>query len=369
MDRTGSSKGPREEVEPRSELGTVGLETEHGGSGSGAGDRPAPWLSIGVRRYAPWMIALAAALVTFIVAPALFRPDNLANVTRQASPLLVLAVAQTTVLVSRGIDLSQAAVMQAAAIGLVVWVGSGVAVPVAFVGVLALGAFIGFLNGIFVSYGRMPPFIATLAVGIAVTGVRLVATGGTASGSVPPFVRDLAVGRMAGVAYGVLVAAVIAFIVHLVMRRTTAGRRLYAVGANPEVARASGIRVAGVLIATYTGAGFLAAFAGLLLAGNVGFADRNIGAGAELDSIAAAVIGGATFAGGQGTVVGTVAGVVVLSLLLNLVLLLGLPAGVQEVVKGVVIIGGLAMYQRMRRQQEVRKPLAARGSGPTRRNR
>jgi ribose/xylose/arabinose/galactoside ABC-type transport system permease subunit len=371
VSRTGNSKRSGEEVGgPRSGPGLEGERPDADvvAPGSGTREPPAPALTVTARRYVPWLIAAAAILLTFVVAPALFRPGNLANVTRQASPLLVLAVAQTIVLVSRGIDLSQAAVMQAAAIGLVVWVGSGVPVGVAFLGVLALGAGIGLLNGVFVSYGRMPPFIATLAVGITVTGVRLVTTGGTASGSVPPFVRQLAVGRVGGIAYGVIVAAGIAFLVHVVTRRTTAGRRLYAVGANPEVSRASGIRVPSVLIATYTGAGFLAAFAGLLLAGNVGFADRNIGTGAELDSIAAAVIGGATFAGGQGTVVGTVAGVVVLSLLLNLVLLLGLPAGVQEVVKGVVIIGGLAMYQRMRRQA-ARQPPAGRGQSPMRRNR
>jgi ribose/xylose/arabinose/galactoside ABC-type transport system permease subunit len=303
-----------------------------------------------LRRTAPVVLLVLVATVTAVVAPEFYSAANLANVTRQASPLAVLAIAQTIVLIVGGIDLSQAAVVQAVTIGLVAWTGSSdSALPTVVPLVLALGLGIGLANGVLSTYGRIPPFIATLAVGITVTGFRLVLTNGIASGTVPPSVRTLGGGRSLGVPNAVFVPAAIALAVWILLRYTTIGRRLYAVGANRRAARSSGIRTRTVTIACYVAAGLLSAVAGLELAGYVGFADQSIGQGVELDSIAAAVIGGATFAGGQGGVGGTIAGVALLAIIVNLVLLLGLPSGAQLVAKALVIIAGLALYRLLRR--------------------
>jgi ribose/xylose/arabinose/galactoside ABC-type transport system permease subunit len=306
-------------------------------------------VGVRARRLAPVALLAAVAIAAAVLAPEFYGTGNLANVARQASPLAVLAIAQTIVLIVGGIDLSQAAVVQAVTMGLVVWTGGGDAsLPTVLPLVLALGAGIGLANGLLSTYGRIPAFIATLAVGITVTGIRLVATNGSVTGTVPPAIRTLGGGETLGIPNAIFVPLAVALLAWTVLQYTTTGRRLYAVGANPGAARASGIRARRVVIAAYVAAGLLSALAGLELAGYVGFADPSIGAGSELDSIAAAVVGGASFAGGQGGVGGTLAGVAVLAILVNLVLLIGLPTGAQLVAKALVIIGGLALYRYLR---------------------
>lgn len=306
-------------------------------------------VGVWARRLAPVALLVLVAIAAAALAPEFYQTDNLANVARQASPLAVLAIAQTIVLIVGGIDLSQAAVVQTVTIGLVVWTGGGdSSLPTVLPLVLALGAGIGLANGLLSTFGRIPAFIATLAVGITLTGVRLVATNGSVTGTVPPAIRTLGGGQTLGIPNAVFMPLVVALLAWAVLRYTTTGRRLYAVGANPGAARASGIRVRRVVIAAYVAAGLLSALGGLVLAGYVGFADPSIGAGSELDSIAAAVVGGASFAGGQGSVGGTIAGVALLVILVNLVLLVGLPTGAQLVAKALVIIGGLALYRYLR---------------------
>jgi ribose/xylose/arabinose/galactoside ABC-type transport system permease subunit len=315
---------------------------------------------LALRRFAPLVLLLLVALATAAAAPEFYDPSNLSNVARQASPLAVLAIAQMLVLIVGGIDLSQAAVIQVTTISLVALTdGSNAELPTIVPFVLLMGAGIGLANGLLSTYGRIPAFIATLAVGITVTGIRLVLTGGTASGSVPPAIRTLGGGSTLGIPNALFLPVVVVAAAWIVLGYTTTGRRLYAVGANAYAARASGIRVRRVVVATYVAAGTLSAAAGLMLAGYVGFADQTIGAGIELDSIAAAVIGGASFAGGMGTVAGTVAGVALLATLVNVVLLLGLPTGAQLVVKALVIIGGLALYRSLRGLKTISEPKGA----------
>jgi ribose transport system permease protein len=310
-----------------------------------------------LRRYAPLLLLLLVALATAAAAPEFYDPANLSNVARQASPLAIVAVAQTIVLVVGGLDLSQAAVIQVTTISLVTLAaGSDAALTTIVPLVLLVGAGVGLANGVLSTYLRIPAFIATLAVGITVTGIRLVLTGGTATGSVPPAIRSLGGGSTLGVPNALLLPLAVVAAAWIVLGYTTTGRRLYAVGANAQAARASGVRVRRVVIAAFVAAGTLSAVAGLVLAGYVGFADHTIGAGIELDSIAAAVIGGASFAGGMGSIAGTIAGVALLATLLNVVLLLGLPTGAQLVVKALVIIGGLALYRWLRGLKTIPEP-------------
>jgi len=234
----------------------------------------------GVRRLAPVVLFAVVGVVTAIAAPEFYEPDNLANVARQAAPLAVLALAQMLVLVVGGIDLSQAAIVQATTIGLVTWTASSDSeLPGVLPLVLAIGLGLGIVNGVLSTYGRIPAFIATLAVGITVIGVRLVLTGGTASGTVPPAIRTLGGGETGGIPNAVFVPLGVGLVIWFVLRFTTAGRRLYAVGANPQAARSSGIRVRLVVVTTFAVAGLLSAVAGLELVGYVGFADQTIGAG------------------------------------------------------------------------------------------
>jgi ribose/xylose/arabinose/galactoside ABC-type transport system permease subunit len=141
----------------------------------------------------------------------------------------------------------------------------------------------------------------------------------------------------------------LAILADILLRRTTFGRRIYSVGGNPKAAWLSGVSVNRTRMITYVACSLLAGLGGLVLAGYVGYADQWIGRGYDLDSIAAVVIGGTSFAGGRGSIWGTVAGVILVTVLLNLVLLLNMNVQWQMVVKGLVIIVAVAVYSFQRR--------------------
>jgi ribose/xylose/arabinose/galactoside ABC-type transport system permease subunit len=211
---------------------------------------------------------------------------------------------------------------------------------------------VGLVNGLLVTRWNVPAFIATLSVSIVTTGVRLVATYGAPPGSVPPLLRLLGHENTGPIPNAILLLAIFAFASWFVMKRTTFGRRVYAAGGNRSAARLSGVRVNRVQLLTYVISGLMAAIAGLVLIGYLGYADQWIGEGSELDSIAAPVIGGASFAGGIGSIGGTLVGVLLVSVLLNLVLLLSLPAQWQYIVRGIVIILAVAMHAFVGRRRE-----------------
>jgi ribose transport system permease protein len=142
----------------------------------------------------------------------------------------------------------------------------------------------------------------------------------------------------------------VAIIAGIVLYQTPFGRALYATGANREAARLSGVAVDRVTTLTYVACGFLAALGGLLLSGYIGYVDRYLGRGFDLDSIAAVVVGGASFAGGRGGIGGTLAGVLLVTALLNLVLILNLNTQLQLVLKGLVIVGAVSLYSVRRRR-------------------
>lgn len=291
-------------------------------------------------------VFLALVLVAAAgVSPQFFRPANVFNVLRQASAIGVLAIGQTIVVVAGGIDLSVAAVMQLAGVTLAeITKGENTLVPLAIPLCLAMGMAIGFGNGLLVAKRRVQPFIATLFVGILVTGLRLLVTRATPSGILPAAIRTFGRGAIGPIPNAVVLFAGVAVAVSFVLGRTTLGRRIYAVGGNPNAAELSGVRVDRVTIGTYVLCGLLAAVAGLVLVGYLGYADQEIGVGYDLDSIAAVVVGGASLGGGRGKASGTVAGVLLMTALLNIVLLLNLNVQYQLVVRGAVILAGVALY-------------------------
>jgi ribose/xylose/arabinose/galactoside ABC-type transport system permease subunit len=216
---------------------------------------------------------------------------------------------------------------------------------------LAIATAIGLFNGLLVTKVKIPPFIATLGTILIVQGIRFVYTGGAPKGSIPELLRFFGRGFVGPLPAPLLLWAGIAVVAAIVLRRTTFGRRLYAVGGSPQAAHLSGVNVDGIRIAAYTICSFLAGVAGLMLTGYMGLADNWLGRGYDLDSIAAVVVGGTVLEGGRGSVLGSVAGVLIIIILYNLVLLLGLDEEWQRIVKGVVIILAVAMYMRLRARQ------------------
>ena len=284
----------------------------------------------------PATTAIVLVLVLAAVkTPAFYKTSNLADNLRVASILGVVTLGQMVVLLGRGFDLSVGAVMGLSAT--IVTQGSdhlAVAVLLASLGGLAVGA----VNAALVVLRGVPPFIATLGTFILVGGLRLAYTKGATSGTVPKVLHEVALGNVGPIASPLIVWLVVAAVLVVVLHRTVAGQWLYAAGRNPRTARLSGVPVPAVVAATYLISGVLAVLAGILQAGYTGYVDQYLGNGAELDSITAAVIGGTSFAGGEGGVGGAVAGAFLLTILVNLVALLDLSTEMESIVKGAVLL-------------------------------
>jgi ribose/xylose/arabinose/galactoside ABC-type transport system permease subunit len=307
--------------------------------------RAAAFLSAVLREHLVYVFLLAIIILAAIVSPVFFQPKNLFNVLRQASALGILAVGQTVVVISGGIDLSVAAVMQLAGVTVAeITKGSDRFAAVALAAVLGIGSLIGFGNGLLIAKRRVQPFISTLFVGLLVTGLRLLVTRATPSGILPPAIRALGSASLGPVPNAVIIFAAIALAVSAILTRTTWGRKIFAVGGNPRAAVLNGIPADRITIISYVVCGFLAAVSGVVLVGYLGYADQEIGTGYDLDSIAAVAVGGAVLGGGKGRVSGTIAGVLLMAILLNLVLLLKLKVEYQLVLRGLVILAAVAFY-------------------------
>jgi ribose transport system permease protein len=298
-----------------------------------------------LRDHIVYVFLAVVLIVAAVFAPQFFKINNLFNILRQASALGLLAVGQTLVVIAGGIDVSIAAIMQLAGVTAAeITKGQDRYVLTTVATVLMMGTAVGFGNGLLVSKRKVQPFVSTLFVGLLVTGLRLLVTRATPSGGLPSFIRYLGSESTGPVPNALIIFGCTAVMAHLLLAKTTFGRSLYAVGGSPEVAYLSGIKVDRVTILSYMLCGFLAALAGLVLVGYLGYADQNIGIGYEWDSIAAIAVGGVVLGGGKGKISGTIAGVLLMTVLLNLVLMLKLRVEYQFVIRGIVIIAAVAFY-------------------------
>ncbi|MER7140015.1 substrate-binding domain-containing protein [Streptomyces sp. NPDC000341] len=283
-----------------------------------------------------------SALVVLLVAMSLLSGDflttqNLLNVGVQAAVTAILAFGVTFVIVSAGIDLSVGSVAALSATVLA-WSATSAGVPVwlAVIIAVATGLACGFVSGALVAYGKLPSFIATLAMLSVARGLSLVIS----QGRPIPFPDSVSVlGDTLGgwLPVPVLVMIAMGLIAALILARTYIGRSMYAIGGNEEAARLSGLRVKKQKLAIYALSGLFAAVAGIVLASRLVSAQPQAAQGYELDAIAAVVIGGASLAGGVGKASGTLIGALILAVLRNGLNLLSVSAFWQQVVIGVVI--------------------------------
>ncbi|HEY8986942.1 MAG TPA: substrate-binding domain-containing protein [Streptomyces sp.] len=304
-------------------------------SGTGAGGAGA------VRRLLLDNGALTALIVLVIAMSALsgdfLTTDNLLNVGVQAAVTAILAFGVTFVIVSAGIDLSVGSVAALSATVLA-WSATSHGVPVFIAVILALatGIAAGLINGFLISYGKLPPFIATLAMLSVGRGLALVISDGSPI-AFPDSISHLGDTLGGWLPVPVLVMIAMGLITAFVLGRTYIGRSMYAIGGNEEAARLSGLRVPRQKLAIYAMSGVFAAVAGIVLASRLSSAQPQAASGYELDAIAAVVIGGASLAGGTGKASGTLIGALILAVLRNGLNLLNVSAFWQQVVIGVVI--------------------------------
>jgi len=277
------------------------------------------------------------------LAPNFLTSGNLINVVRQASINLVLAAGMTFVILTRGIDL---------AVGSVLGVASVLAVQISLIpewswaavpATLLAGAGIGALTGVLIAYLGLPPFIVTLGTYTGLRGAAyLLADGTTVINSDLSF-SWIGNDYLGPVPWLVVIAFGVILVSGFLLRYTVLGLHIYAVGGNPEAARLTGIRVGMTLAIVYTISGLLAAVGGVMSASRLYSANGQLGTGYELDAIAAVILGGASFSGGVGTIVGTLYGSLIIAVLTNGLTLLGLSFFWQLVAKGTVIVVAIAL--------------------------
>ncbi|WP_229371346.1 ABC transporter permease [Umezawaea beigongshangensis] len=293
------------------------------------------------RRHASENGALVA-LIALVVVLAVLRPtflttQNLLNVGVQAAVVAVLAFGSTFVIVSSGIDLSVGSVAALSAmVGAWSSAEAGLPGPVALLLGLATGVVAGLVNGVLVAHGKLPAFIATLAMLSVARGLTLVVSQGSPVAT-PDAITFLGSNLTPHLPLPLIVMLVVFGLTALILNRTYAGRSMYVIGGNEEAARLSGINVKNQKLVVYALSGLFAAVAGMMLAGRLGSAGPQAAVGYELDAIAAVVIGGASLSGGVGRAFGTLVGALILAVLRNGLNQLQVNPFWQQVVIGVVI--------------------------------
>lgn len=283
-------------------------------------------------------ILVLIIIIFSFIAPNFMTEANMMNITRQASINIVLAAGMTFVILTGGIDLSVGSILGVTAV--MALVGSlnpalaDFAVPIALLAGLGMGIF----NGLLVAFAGLPPFIVTLGTYTALRGAAyLVADGTTVINSKISFAW-IGNGYLGSVPWLVIIAFAVIAICWFILRRTTLGTHIYAVGGNLQAARLTGIKVSLVLIFVYAASGLLSGLGGVMSASRLYSANGNLGVGYELDAIAAVILGGTSFVGGIGTITGTLIGALIIATLNNGMTLMGVSYFWQLVIKGGVII-------------------------------
>lgn len=291
------------------------------------------------RRYSVTIFLLAISLVFAFGSSEFLTTSNLVNVALQTSIIAIVAIGMTFTILTAGIDLSVGSVMAlsgALAAGFAVRMGFDTYLAIGMA--LLVGVAIGFINGLMIIKGGMPPFVATLAMLAVARGLTLVYTEGRPIAGLDERFIYLGTGQILGIPLPVVIMVVIAVIAHIITRYTRFGLYVYATGGNEEPTRLAGISTDRIKLGVYMISGFTAALGGVLLAARLWSAQPNAATGWELDAIAAPVLGGTSLFGGVGSIGGTVVGAFIIGVLSNGLNLMGVPSYYQQVIKGIVFI-------------------------------
>lgn len=314
--------------------------------------------SIGVQNIS--LIVAIAALVVAIGSQnsAFFLTANLKTIGMAVTISGLLALVQTVVIIMGGIDLSVGSVAGLASVtSAMIFMSAGGAAS--FFGALAIGAVCGLISGCIVVFGRVTPMIATLAGLIAFKGVAQLVSNGRAQGytGADPFYVFLARGSVLGVPTLIWVLAVVAVLIHFMLRYAKIGRNIYAVGGNDTAARLSGININRYILGVFVLAGTVAALAGILITARTGSGQPVSGSeGLEFQSITAAALGGVALRGGKGSIGGTILAVILLGVLLNGMSLLGVSPFWQNVAQGTLLVAAVVVQQLRNGERRVGLP-------------
>lgn len=295
--------------------------------------------------------ALVLMMIVFgFISPYFLTVSNIVSILLQVSIIGFLALGQTLVIITAGIDLSVGSLVSIASVTTAltqiygIFVSSSLAVFVC----MALGA----VSGLLIAKGKVPPFITTLGMMGIAKGLALVMSNGTIISGTTSAFRSIASSTFIGIPVPAIIFILIAVLVWIYLKKTKWGYELYAVGGNPEAAKLSGINVDRVLLTVYVLSGLLAAIGGIIYTSRLTVGQSSAGDGMEMYAIAAVVIGGASLNGGRGGVFGTVIGVFILGVLSNFLNLTGISPYAHEGIRGLIIL--FAVYYTAREYTKVR---------------
>jgi ribose transport system permease protein len=291
-----------------------------------------------LNKYRVFFIFIFICLIASLLSDVFFTVNNMLNVVRQVSITAIIAAGMTLVILIAGIDLSVGSVMAFSGAVVAGILAANLSLPVAIILTLLVGTLFGIVNGLFVAKGGVPAFIATLAIMVIARGMTLVYTKGYPVVVSNDAFRVIGNGKLAGIPYPIIIMLVVFISIYLILKYTSFGRYVYAIGGNEEASRLAGIPVNYIKILVYGIAGFLSALSAIIYTSRLMSAQPTAGLGIELDAIAAVIIGGTSLAGGKGGVIGTLIGALIMGVLDNLLNLMNVSPFYQSIVKGLVIL-------------------------------
>jgi len=300
-----------------------------------------------------YIIMVSLLIIAEIMVPGYLNINHASNLMRQISFLAIVCIGQTYVIISGGIDLSIAAVINLSNIvAAAQMAGKNENVLVACLAVFGIGLLSGASNGLGVHFLRIPPLVMTLAISSVVQGFAFIYSRGAPKGATAPFIQQLATGRLLNIiSIPFIIFVMLATVFIVILHFTTMGRSIYAVGANSVTAEYSGVNVARVRLGVYMVSGFMCSLVGLLLIGYTGTSFLNTGDPFTMNSITAVVIGGVSVAGGVGSYVGTIAGAVIMTVVLNLLTVARIPEFGRQLAQGLILLAILLLYGREKKKR------------------
>ena len=302
-----------------------------------------------LRSYGILIAFVLIVIAMTILSPVFLTVTNVLNVIRQSSIYGIMAIGMTFVILTGGIDLSVGSLLAIAGAIAAGSIKSGLGLGLAVLIALAIGLGFGLLNGVFITLGRITPFVVTLGMMSIARGLTLIYTKGYPISGFNPAFRFIGGGDVIGIPFPIIVFILTTVIAWLILSQTRLGRYTYAIGGNEETVKLSGINSDVYKTIVYMISGAASAISALILTSRLNSAEPVAGTGYELDVIAAVVIGGTSLMGGRGSVWGTLIGALLIGVINNGMNLLGISPYFQLVVKGVIIIGAV-LLDRLRQE-------------------
>ncbi|MCJ1908290.1 ABC transporter permease [Planococcus ruber] len=304
-----------------------------------------PSFKVILKKYNLFFIFLGFIIIGSLLSDQFLSVQNILNLLQQSSFVGIISIGMTFVILVAGIDLSVGAVLALTGMLATLMISSGMNPAAAIAITLVVGAALGFVNGFISTKFKVPAFIATLAMMVSARGLAFLTTDGNPIYDLPPSFTALGGNVFGKIPLTAIIWIVLTIVAVIVLKYTTFGRKIYAVGGNAESARLSGIPVEKYVTWCFIISGTLAAVAGILMSAWLTVGQPTAGTGLELDVIAAVVLGGTSLFGGKGSIGGTFIGVLIMSMIVNIFNLLGLSSYYQSVFMGVIIVLALIMNQ------------------------